>query len=185
MGYGLSEQEDTLGIRAGTISFRTGLYRTAMVKKGSEMAEERTPLDNIMIPQNTGLGRAWEKLRADLNAMKAERDRWKKEALNLREKLVKSEANVDKICEKTKAKLAEIEELKGEIRVLTGSLQLTTSLKKRFKRRMELYKGRLDDLEDFAEDVVGDEPHEDYEKDDDGSYRAENGFDARDHYREM
>lgn len=36
-----------------------------------------------------------------------------------------------------------------------------------------------------AEGAIDDEPHEEYEKDDDGSYRAENGFDARDHYRGM
>lgn len=118
-----------MGIHTGAVSFFTASNDAAMVKKGAEMAEERTPLDNIMIPENTGLGRAWAKLRADLNAMKAERDRWKKEALNLRAKVTA--------------------------------------------------------LEEAAEASIDEEEREEYEKDDGGRYRAENDFDARDHYREM
>jgi hypothetical protein len=68
-------------------------------------------------------------LKVELNSMKAERDRWHKEAVNLRRKLVA--------------------------------------------------------IEDAARDLMDDEDSEDYLKDSNGAYKSENGFDQRDHYREM
>lgn len=116
--------------------------------KGDEMAEEKTTAggqtmsdywkdawqkaSNREVAQNklaNDHARKADITLTKLEAMKAERDRWKREALNLRAKVTA--------------------------------------------------------LEDAAQEVIDDEPHEEYEKDDDGSYRAENGFDARDHYREM
>lgn len=149
-------------------------------------------------------------LKADLESMKEEKYRWQKEAnslkrmsedrintmkaerglrrdkiATLKKELAASEASKDTICEYSKGKLVEIENLNGEIRVLTQDLQGTTALKDRFKRRMELYKGRLDALEDYTGDATDEANEEEYGEAADGRHRSENDFDQRNHYREM
>ena len=162
------------------------------------MAQETLEMHNLRVEFNVTLKAKNEFVRlatkqrgeirsltVELNSMKAQRDRWRKEANNLKKKLETSEKSKDEICEYSKDKLVEIENLNGEIRVLTQDLQGTTAVKDRFKRRMELYKGRLDTIEESTGDATDEANVEEYEEAEDGRYRAENNFNQRNHYREM